>query len=131
MVMWSWSGEVVLRALNALALRIDQQPVAGRLRRVDWDWALSTRPGIVRMELPDATMRIRIARGGSRTVVFAADPPIVAEHYDELISLLVPDASVVCLELPGFGFSLAKSTFPFTFAAYADAVARTLVELDC
>jgi pimeloyl-ACP methyl ester carboxylesterase len=98
---------------------------------VNWDRALHTRPGIMRLELPRATMRVRAVSGSTHTVVFAADPPIVLEHYDELIARLAPRASVVCLELPGFGFSLAKRDFSFSFAEYAEVVTRTLVELDC
>jgi pimeloyl-ACP methyl ester carboxylesterase len=58
--------------------------------------------------------------------VFAADPPIVLEHYDELVRVLAKRARVIILELPGFGFSPARPGFDFSLRSCAEGAALAL-----
>jgi len=75
--------------------------------------ALSSRDGIAFMDLGSAHIRYRIVGTGKQTLVFETDPPIVIEHYDELISLLKDDYRIVVFEPPGFGFSLPSMTLKY------------------
>ncbi|RQR60151.1 alpha/beta hydrolase [Burkholderia sp. Bp9126] len=103
---------------------------AARLKR---GWAAQSRPGIRFCELHDSNIRVRIAgeRSGERpTIVLVCDPPSVIEHFDQLIALLAPSARVVCFEPPGFGFSVPKRGFKFSFDHYRSAIERMLIELD-
>ncbi|KVG80215.1 alpha/beta hydrolase [Burkholderia ubonensis] len=103
---------------------------AARLKR---DRAAQSTPGVRFCELPDASIRVRVAgeRSDERpTIVLVCDPPSVIEHYDRLVSLLAPSARVVCFEPPGFGFSVPKRGFRFSFDAYRSAIEQMLIELD-
>ncbi len=92
-------------------------------------WALQTRPGLHWLELPLAYVRYRVAGEGARTVVFVADPPNVIEHYDCLIELLTPDFRVVCLDMPGFGFSFPKQSYSYSVDDLAQVIAELLDRL--
>ncbi|MEA2663649.1 MAG: hypothetical protein QOI11_593, partial [Candidatus Eremiobacteraeota bacterium] len=66
----------------------------------------------------------RVRAAGERdpaalTVALVCDPPNVIEHFDALLALLAPHARVVCIEPPGFGFSLPEHGFGFGFADFA------------
>jgi pimeloyl-ACP methyl ester carboxylesterase len=56
---------------------------------------------------------------GSPTIVLAADPPNVIAHLDEVATVLAKRYRVVCIELPGFGWSSPRAS-----------LAELLVELD-
>jgi pimeloyl-ACP methyl ester carboxylesterase len=62
-------------------------------------------------------------------VVLACDPPNVIEHYDDVFRLLAPSYRVLCLELPGFGFSRPVPGFRFTIDEYGATVEEVLGEL--
>jgi pimeloyl-ACP methyl ester carboxylesterase len=81
------------------------------------------------VDLPRATMRVRVAGRGAHTIAIVPDPPNVIEHYDRLIALLAEDAGVVCLEAPGFGFSVPKGDFDFGLDAQVDTIAALLARL--
>ncbi len=117
-------------AVVALASRMDREPVASLLVRPDWAWALGQRPGVARVELSCATLRVRRAGGAGRPIVFLIDPPNTVEHYDALIQILAGRARVVCVELPGFGFSTPGPTFDFGIRAYTLAIEELLRELE-
>jgi pimeloyl-ACP methyl ester carboxylesterase len=70
-------------------------------------------PGYGYLELPGCALRYRDHGEGDDCYVFAADPPIVLEHYDELVRVLSKRARMIVFELPGFGFSPARSGFDF------------------
>jgi pimeloyl-ACP methyl ester carboxylesterase len=74
-------------------------------------------------------LRYRAQGAGAHTIVFAADPPIVIEHYDELFRLLGNEFRVIVLEMPGFGFSMARAELGFGFSETNDLIARALREL--
>jgi pimeloyl-ACP methyl ester carboxylesterase len=81
------------------------------------------------IDLPKAIVRVRVEGQGRLTVVFIADPPNVLEHYDTLFELLSTWARVVCFEAPGFGFSIPKRGFTFSFQEYAQTAADLLKAL--
>jgi len=58
--------------------------------------------------------------------VFVCDTPVFIEHYDRLFELLVPSMRVLCLELPGMGFSRPAPGFDFTLRSQANAVLELL-----
>jgi pimeloyl-ACP methyl ester carboxylesterase len=61
--------------------------------------------GTYSVEVGRARLRLRIAGTGSPTIVLAPDPPNVIEHLGDLVEVLSAHHGVVCVELPGFGFS--------------------------
>lgn len=89
--------------------------------------ASRSRPGIAFMELPECTIRYRVAGSGPRTIVFCADPPVVLELYDALVAELARDFRVVIFEMPAFGYSLPRPSLRLE-AAPATAVVRAFLE---
>lgn len=81
------------------------------------------------MELSHSYVRYRVEGAGERTIVFATDPPIVLEQYDELIALLKNDFQVVILELPGFGYSFPKPGMSFRFESINQMIYEFLEKL--
>jgi pimeloyl-ACP methyl ester carboxylesterase len=89
------------------------------------------RRGIVRVELDQASIRLRDTGSGSRTFVVVPDPPNTIEHYDDLIERLRPHGRVVCFEVPGFGLSLPRSiSFGFGATDYVAVIASLIDRLD-
>jgi pimeloyl-ACP methyl ester carboxylesterase len=88
-------------------------------------WATGTRPGIELIEFSLARVRYRTSGSGPATIVFVADPPNVVEHYDRLVELLAPEFRVICLDMPGFGFSYPKRQFSYSI----DDQVRVVTEL--
>jgi pimeloyl-ACP methyl ester carboxylesterase len=86
-------------------------------------------PGFDFLDLDSSTLRYRVHGTGTRTFVFAADPPIVLEHYDALVETLAPHARVIAFEVPGYGFSPAKRGFDFSFEGTVKAVVELLEHL--
>lgn len=82
------------------------------------------------MELSHSYVRYRIEGEGKTTIVFATDPPIVLEQYDELIALLKNDFQVVVMELPGFGYSFPKPGMSFKFESVNQMIYEFLKKLD-
>ncbi|HEV7559160.1 MAG TPA: alpha/beta fold hydrolase [Kofleriaceae bacterium] len=73
--------------------------------RAEWRWMQHRRHGT-----PDGTrvvagIRVRELGRGSPTIVLAADPPNVIEHLAEVAEALAERHRVVCIEMPGFGYS--------------------------
>lgn len=85
--------------------------------------------GIGWIDTGPAVIRYRMYGHGNSTIVFAADPPVVIEHYDALVALLEEDFQIVILEMPGFGFSVPKAGLDFTFHATNDVVAAALKQI--
>ncbi len=77
-------------------------------------------------ELDNCFVRYRTAGSGKYTVVLAADPPVTLECYDQLLAVLAKDYRVITFELPGFGYSLPKVGFNFSFDAIIDTLSGLL-----
>jgi pimeloyl-ACP methyl ester carboxylesterase len=92
--------------------------------------AAESGPGTRLVTTSRGRVRVRDSGGSGPIVVLACDPPNVVEHYDDLFELLAPTYRLVCLELPGFGFSRPVPGFRFGIEEYADTVEHVLGELD-
>ncbi|MDP3938694.1 MAG: alpha/beta hydrolase [Deltaproteobacteria bacterium] len=103
------------------------QRLLPRLRRAT---ASAERPGLGHIELDDALVRVRDLGRGPSTIVFTPDPPNVIEHYDRLFELLSPAHRVICLEIPGFGLSVPKKGFSFSFESQVRIAAKILDRLE-
>ncbi|MGJ8669627.1 MAG: alpha/beta fold hydrolase [Oceanococcus sp.] len=112
-----------------IASKFDTWRLARGLGTQSRDWALKTRPDIQLMDLPLARIRYRISGSGPKTIVFAADPPNVIEHYDRLVELLAPSYRVICLDMPGFGFSYPKKDFTYGMHDQVEVTAQFLRQL--
>jgi pimeloyl-ACP methyl ester carboxylesterase len=88
-----------------------------------------SRPGIPFVDVGPAVMRCRVSGSGAQTIAFAADPPVVIEQYDELVSLLEERFRVVVFEVPGFGFSLPTVRLRFDFESMTALAETFLVRL--
>jgi pimeloyl-ACP methyl ester carboxylesterase len=89
-----------------------------------------TRPNISFLQTPAGLIRIRDSGGQSPSILFACDGPNVLEHYDAVFELLSSSYRLICLEMPGFGFSWpSSSSFEFSLQQYAKIVAHTIVQL--
>ncbi len=78
------------------------------------------------LELEHHFIRYRKAGTGKHHLVFAADPPVTLECYDQLIQQLSPHYRISVFELPGFGYSFPKSGFDFSFDQCVDDLAALL-----
>jgi len=110
----------------SLANWIDTAGHAIRSAGITQTPVFASRPGMAHVRFRETIIRYRVAGDGSQTLLLAADPPIVIEHYDELIGELQPDFRVVVVELPGFGFSLPRLGANFSFTPANDLVAAFL-----
>ena len=113
----------------AIATWIDTVVPSIRSSSITQSAVFNSRPGIAHMRLPEALVRYRVAGSGPQTLVMATDPPIVIEHYDELLRHLEGNFRVIVFEMPGFGFSFPRSKFRFDFIRLNDLVARFLQQL--
>lgn len=118
-----------LNRIEKLGVLVDTCTSKRRLGRVIDGPASLSRPGIAWIDVGPAVIRYRAQGAGAHTIVFAADPPIVIEHYDELFRLLGSDFRVIVLEMPGFGFSIARAELQFGFSETNDLIARALREV--
>jgi len=86
----------------------------------------SAREGMRMVRVSHGEIRVRVSGAGPHTVVFVCDMPVLIEHYDRLFTLLEPRYRVVCIELPGLGFSVPGPAFGFTLAEQAGVVEQVL-----
>jgi len=110
--------------------KLDTLRLARGLSARALDWATGSRPGIELVELSLARVRYRASGSGPTTIVFVADPPNVVEHYDRLVELLVPTFRVVCVDMPGFGFSYPKRQFSYSIDDQVQVLTELLEHLD-
>jgi pimeloyl-ACP methyl ester carboxylesterase len=108
---------------------IDTLVTPAQRRKVRRGRAASTRPDLRFVDLKQASIRYRLAGAGPRTIVFAADPPVVVELYDELIRLLAGHCRVVVFEIPAFGLSLPRLGMPFDIVGIAEIIGEFLEKL--
>jgi pimeloyl-ACP methyl ester carboxylesterase len=92
-------------------------------------------PGTRLIEAGGATFRIRVvepiggAGTGAPTIVLAPDPPNVIEHLAALTAALSRRHRVVCVELPGFGFSTAPPGHDYSGRANTRVLGALLDQL--
>lgn len=75
-------------------------------------------------------IRIRDTGGDKPEVVFLCDPPMMVEAYDDLIAQLEADFRVLVIEIPGFGFSKARSSKAYQFMIAVRGIEQALLELN-
>jgi pimeloyl-ACP methyl ester carboxylesterase len=88
-----------------------------------------TPPGTKLWEVNGSVLRVRVVGERGPTLVIVPDPPNVIEHYDGLIALLAPERRVVCVEAPGFGFSVPAPDFDYALARQTAVLAEVLRRL--
>ncbi len=82
--------------------------------------------GVQFMELSNCWIRYIVKGTGERTIVIAPDSPVTMEAYEELINRLSKKYRVLIFETPGFGFSVPKPSFDFSFEALTETIAEFL-----
>lgn len=75
-------------------------------------------------------LRILDTGGHQPPLLIVPDGPCVIEHYADLIDLLAADFRVVCLDLPGFGFSYPALTYDFSVAQTTEVIIEVMDLLD-
>lgn len=81
------------------------------------------------ISLDTATVRAQVTHrpgAGSETIVVVPDPPNLIEHHQAVVERLAADFRVVCLELPGFGYSHPRPGFGYTIEEQAAVLAEAL-----
>jgi pimeloyl-ACP methyl ester carboxylesterase len=86
-------------------------------------------PGTRLWDVSGSILRVRVAGERGPSLVIVPDPPNVIEHYDGLIELLAPHVRVVCVEAPGFGFSVPARDFDYGLARQTAVLAELLTRL--
>ena len=89
-----------------------------------------SRDGIQFMDMGNCHIRYRVIGTGSTTLLFETDPPVVIEHYDELVSLLKNDYKIVIFEPPGFGLSIPSMSLSYDFNSVVAITERFLEKLN-
>lgn len=69
------------------------------------------------------------AGASAQTIVIVPDPPNLIEHHEEVVAMLSKEFKVVCLELPGFGFSHPSPRFNFTAEEQVSAIIELFEKL--
>ena len=116
---------------SLIAPRFDAMRLSWAHRSKEISWALATRADTELLDLSLARVRCRVCGSGKTTIVFVADPPNVIEHYDRLIELLASTCRVICLDMPGFGFSYPKRPFSYSIDDQVQTITELLQRLDC
>lgn len=114
--------------MRHLAQLADTLPTHWRLDAVRRGAAARTRPGIAFADVGKAIVRYR-RQGSGPSLVFACDPPVPLELYDELIDALAGSFTVTVFEIPGFGASLPRVGFRYSMRGASTAVIRFLLQL--
>lgn len=129
--------------MNRIGHRIGHQighRIGHRIDGLERAWMARRRgspaPGTQLVSAGGARFRVRIVDPARRalqasapTIVLATDPPNVIEHAAALIDALAGRHPVVCVELPGFGFSTPPPGYDFSIAATSRALGALLDEL--
>jgi len=58
-------------------------------------------------------IRVKDTGGNKPALVMVPDGPCVIEHFESLISELLPHFRVICFDMPGLGFSYPKLNYDF------------------
>ncbi|MDZ7628481.1 MAG: alpha/beta hydrolase [Parvularculaceae bacterium] len=111
--------------LSRLAARLDTSGAAKKLNTFREGWPSRSRPDIRFFDSGVTQYRYR-ERGSGPVIVFAADPPVTLEMYDELLDAFATRFRTIVVELPAMGFSAARASYGFGFEESADDIARFL-----
>jgi pimeloyl-ACP methyl ester carboxylesterase len=109
--------------LTRLGTRIDTWGGSARMARFRSGWPARTRNHI-RFYSTEAVQYRYLEAGEGQTIIFAADPPMTLEVYNELVEIFSKRFRVVVFELPAMGFSAARPGYGFGFQETNDDLAR-------
>lgn len=116
--------------VNALATLFDTIPTHWRLARTRQGPAAHSRPGLRFLDLDRHLVRLRQAGTRGPSLVFAADPPVPIELYDELIASVADRYRVTVIEVPGFGCSLPRMGFRYSMRSAVAGIVQILEALE-
>lgn len=111
--------------IQRLGAKLDTWDGPRKAKQFKSGWAGQTSPEIGFFRSPLAQYRYR-CRGNGPTIVFAADPPMTLEVYDELLDIFSATFRVIVFELPAMGFSAVEPSYGFQFTETNDDVALFL-----
>lgn len=114
-----------MNALQRWIVSLEMRGGARHAEAVRQGWAGRSRDDVRFFRGGHAQIRYR-ERGQGRPLVFAADPPVTLEFYDELLALYAGHFRVVVFEIPGMGFSVPVSGYDCGFTPANDGVAEFL-----
>lgn len=86
----------------------------------------SGQDGLKMVATSTGLVRVRVVGMGTRCLVFVCDTPVFIEHYQALFELLRADFRIICVELPGMGFSKPSTSFDFSLLSQARSVREVL-----
>lgn len=113
--------------MASLSTWIDAWMAAGPVMRYRQTGALGA--DMRWMQTSAGVVRVFDSGGDKPCVVMAPDGPNVIEHYFSLFELLTPQVRVVCLDMPGFGFSAPSSNYDHSLDRGAAAILEVLDQL--
>jgi pimeloyl-ACP methyl ester carboxylesterase len=115
--------------LDSLTQLIDTIPTHWRLKKTLHGPAAKSRADIRFVDLGNTLIRLRQTGTRGPSIVFATDPPIPLELYDDLIAELANRYRVTAFEMPGFGCSLPRIHYRFSMTMAIASVTKLLDQL--
>jgi pimeloyl-ACP methyl ester carboxylesterase len=65
------------------------------------------------LDTDSGKVRVKDTGGNKPALVMVPDGPCVIEHFESLISEILPHYRLICFDMPGFGFSYPKLGYDF------------------
>ncbi len=78
------------------------------------------------LQIAAGSIRVCDTGGDRSPLVVIPDGPCVIEHYREIIAMLREQARVICMEMPGFGFSFPGPRYDYSVAQGRAAILGVL-----
>jgi len=75
-------------------------------------------------------IRLRDTGGEKPALVLVPDGPCVIEHFDSLITELMPHFRAICFEMPGIGFSYPEISYDFALVKSTEVIVSVLDALN-
>jgi len=111
--------------LKYLGTKVDNWGWRKKMIQFRSGWPANSVPDIKFYRSPKVQYRYR-ERGTGQTLVFAADPPVTLELYNDLLDTYAPHFRVIIVELPAMGFSQQQGDYRFGFRETNDDMANFL-----
>ncbi|MEM9618718.1 MAG: alpha/beta hydrolase [Pseudomonadota bacterium] len=112
--------------LARLAVRMDTWGAKKQIEGFRTGWPSKSRDDMQFFDSGKVQYRYRERAGkdaSAPTIVFAADPPVTLEAYDEMLDVFSEKFRVIVFELPAMGFTTARGSFGYEFRETGDEVA--------
>ena len=111
--------------LSKLASKLDTCCAGRRMKKALHGWPSRSRDDIKFKHVGGVQFRYR-ERGSGTPIIFAADPPVTLELYDELLDTYASKFRVIVFEIPGMGFSVPEFGMDYAFNSLNDTIIRFL-----